>query len=65
MIIILKLKLFNSVKKMHPITLYIMIKLDNSKNSFYFCECADWSTVVESQDANSAAKNAVKNMLEK
>ena len=33
-----------------------MIKLDNSKNSFYFCECADWSTVVESQDANSAAK---------
>lgn len=41
-----------------------MIKLDNSKNSFYFCECADWSTVVESQDANSAAKNAVKNMLE-
>ncbi len=32
-----------------------MIKLDISKESFYFCTTAGWSTIVQAEDENKAA----------
>ena len=36
-----------------------MIKLDSSKESFYFCTTAGWSTVVQARDENKAASEAI------
>lgn len=36
-----------------------MIKLDNSKDSFYFCTTAGWSTIVKAEDVNKAASKAI------
>lgn len=36
-----------------------MIKLDNSKDSFYFCTTAGWSTIVKAEDENKAANKAI------
>ena len=36
-----------------------MIKLDSSKDSFYFCTTAGWSTIVKAEDENKAANKAI------
>lgn len=36
-----------------------MIKLDSSKESFYFCTTAGWSAIVQAEDENKAANKAV------
>jgi hypothetical protein len=36
-----------------------MIKLDISKESFYFCTTAGWSTIVQAEDENKAAGKAI------
>ena len=36
-----------------------MIKLEDSKESFYFCATANWSTIVLAIDENEAAKEAL------
>jgi hypothetical protein len=36
-----------------------MIKLDTSKESFYFCTTAGWSTIVQAEDENKAAGKAI------
>tara|TARA_R110000868_G_scaffold264852_1_gene523472 strand:+ start:124 stop:414 length:291 start_codon:yes stop_codon:yes gene_type:complete len=41
-----------------------MIKLDSSKEYFYFCTSAGWSTVVQAKDENKAANAAVKEAIE-
>jgi|TARA_A100000171_G_C2120098_1_gene140256 hypothetical protein len=37
-----------------------MIKLDSSSNDFYFCETADWSTVVLAESTDEAANKGLK-----
>lgn len=41
-----------------------MIKKEESDKKFYFCQSADWSTVVLAQDEFEAAKLALKSALE-
>ena len=36
-----------------------MIKLEDSKENFYFCTTANWSTIVLAVDENEAAKEAL------
>ena len=36
-----------------------MIKLEDSKENFYFCTTANWSTIVLAVDENEAAKEAI------
>ena len=36
-----------------------MINLDTSKESFYFCTTAGWSTIVQAEDENKAAGKAI------
>ena len=36
-----------------------MIKIERDKRSFYFCESADWSSVVIAESESDAAKQAL------
>jgi len=37
-----------------------MIKLDSSKENFYFCTTADWSVMIQAKDEAKAANEAIK-----
>lgn len=42
-----------------------MIKLENSKEDFYFCTTAGWSTVVQAKDEDKAANVAIMEGMDK
>ena len=41
-----------------------MIKLEDSKESFFLCTSADWFTVVKAECENEASRNALKKIME-
>jgi len=41
-----------------------MVKLENSKDSFYLCTSADWFTIVKARCENSASRKALKCVIE-
>ena len=41
-----------------------MIKLEDSKDSFYLCTSADWFTVVKASCENSASRKALKCVID-